>query len=72
LKRLDEAGVAQSSECSMRSVLGDAETLGKLTDRRVRDVDAAGRAGVGDEGFERSPSKWAERAPRLIGHRESG
>jgi hypothetical protein len=52
--------MAQSGERSMRGVLGDAETLGELADSRVRDVDVTGRAGVGEEGFERSPSKWAE------------
>lgn len=53
----------------MRGVLGDAETLGELANGRVRDVDVTGRAGVVDEGFERSPSEWAEGAPRLVGHR---
>ena len=69
LQRLDEPGKAQSSKGSMRSVLGDAESLGELADRCVRNGDAAGRSCVGDEGLKRSPSEWAERAPRLIGHR---
>lgn len=53
----------------MRGVLGDAEMLGELADSGGRHVDVAVRTGIGDEGFERSPSKWAERAPRLIGRR---
>jgi hypothetical protein len=67
--RLEEPGIAEGHEGSVRGVLRDAETGGELADRGVHDAAVLARVGVGDEGFQRSPREWAERAPRLIGHR---
>ena len=54
----------------MRGVLGDAELRRRVARTVVfATLTSSIVAGVGDERFERSPSEWAERAPRLIGHR---
>jgi hypothetical protein len=67
--RLEEPCIAEGDEGPVRGVLRDPQTAGELADRGVHDAALRDRVRVGDECFERSPREWAERAPRLIGHR---